>query len=173
MEKKDFGNYELHERLGKGAMGWVFAGIRKQLDLPVAVKIPFPQFSEEEEFRQRFQQEARSMARMNHENVVRVIDYGDHDGTPFIVMEFLEGSDLRIRLDRDGSPPIEIALLMILDICHGLEHAHSKDIVHRDLKPSNVMYTKNGVCKLMDFGLARRRDEGLHLTRTGVVLGTT
>jgi len=169
---KDFGAYELRDRIGKGGMAWVYLATQKNLDRPVALKILFPHLAEDEKLVARFQLEARSAAQMRHENVCQVYDFGRHGEQFYIAMEYVEGLNLREWIDTKGTPPLEIALLMLRDICRGLEHAHRRNIIHRDIKPSNVMFTPEGVIKLMDFGLARRAEETTGITMVGSMLGT-
>jgi hypothetical protein len=110
---------------------------------------------------------------MRHENIIQVIDMGRHEDVAFIAMEFVEGMDLQKWLQAHGTPPLEMALLMIRDVCRGLEHAHGNRIIHRDVKPANVMLTPDGMIKLMDFGLARGGSEtSTQMTMVGSVLGT-
>ncbi len=130
---------------------------------------------------ERFQREARAIARVSHPNICTVYDVGQEEGVPFLVMELLEGETLAERLCR-GPIPIDAALAIATQIAEALDEAHSKHVVHRDLKPSNVMLTAGGV-KLLDFGLAKLRDgeyeetarkptKSVHLTGQGTVLGT-
>ena len=169
---KDFGPYELRDRIGKGGMAWVYLANQKNLDRLVALKILFPHLAEDEKLVARFQLEARSAAQMRHENVCQVYDFGRHGDQFYIAMEYVEGLNLREWIDAKGTPPLEIALLMLRDICRGLEHAHRRSIIHRDIKPSNVMFTPDGVIKLMDFGLARRAEDTTGITMVGSMLGT-
>jgi serine/threonine protein kinase len=172
---KDFGRFVLHQRIGKGAMGIVFRATQKALDCTRAVKILNPEMIEDKELVARFEGEARSAARLAHQNIVQVIDCGWHEGHAFIAMEYVEGNNLEEWLDPKkelGSPPLEIALLMFRDVCRGLEHAHKHGIVHRDIKPANIMITPEGIIKIMDFGLARHTKETIRRTMHGEVLGT-
>jgi serine/threonine protein kinase len=172
---KDFGRFVLHQRIGKGAMGIVFRATQKALDCTRAVKILNPEMIEDKELVARFEGEARSAARLAHENIVQVIDCGWHEGHAFIAMEYVEGNNLEEWLDPKkelGPPPLEIALLMLRDICRGLQHAHQNGIIHRDIKPANIMITPEGIIKIMDFGLARHTKETIRRTMHGEVLGT-
>ncbi|MFN8587431.1 MAG: serine/threonine-protein kinase [Candidatus Eisenbacteria bacterium] len=170
---RDFGPYELKEELGKGGMAKVYLAMQKTLQRPVALKVLFSHLAEDEKVVQRFVREARTASELHHENIVQVIDCGRHDNVAFIAMEFVEGMDLQKWLKANGAPPLEIALLMIRDLCRGLEHAHARRITHRDIKPANVMLTPEGVIKIMDFGLARTGGEASEaLTLVGAVLGT-
>jgi tRNA A-37 threonylcarbamoyl transferase component Bud32 len=170
---KDFGPFELKEKIGSGGMASVYLAVQKSLNRPVVLKILYPHLAEDEKLVQRFEREARAAAMMRHENIIQVIDCGRHDDVAYICMEFVEGMDLQKWLTAHGTPPIEMALLMLRDLCRGLEHAHGHRIIHRDIKPANVMFTPDGTIKLMDFGLARSGSEtSTQMTMVGSVLGT-
>jgi len=169
---KDFGAFELQEKIGSGGMASVYLAVQKSLNRRVVLKILYPHLAEDEKLVQRFEREARAAAMMRHENIIQVIDCGRHDDVAYICMEFVEGFDLQKWLAVHGAPPIEMALLMIRDLCRGLEHAHGHRIIHRDIKPANVMLTPDGTIKIMDFGLARSGSESTQVTMVGSVLGT-
>jgi len=170
--KKDFGAFELHEKIGSGGMASVYLAVQKSLDRRVVLKILFPHLAEDEKLVQRFEREARAAAMLRHENIVQVIDCGRYDDVSYIAMEFVEGLDLKKWIEKHGTPPVEIGLLLMRDLCAGLEHAHQNRIVHRDIKPANVMFTPDGTLKIMDFGLARRGEDTTAVTLVGSVLGT-
>ncbi len=170
--KKDFGSFELHEKIGSGGMASVYLGKQKSLDRPVVLKILYPHLAEDEKLVTRFEREARAAAHLRHENVVQVIDCGRFDDLSYIAMEFVEGLNLKQWIETYGSPPIEMGLLMLRDICRGIEHAHQHRVVHRDIKPANIMLTPDGTIKIMDFGLARRGEDTTAVTVVGAVLGT-
>jgi len=170
---KDFGAFELKEKIGQGGMASVYLAVQKALQRPVVLKILYPHLAEDEKLVQRFEREARAAAMMRHPNIIQVIDMGRHEDVAYIAMEFVEGMDLQKWLQAHGTPPIEMALLMLRDVCRGLEHAHGNRIVHRDVKPANIMLTPDGMIKLMDFGLARSGTETTtQMTMVGSVLGT-
>ncbi len=170
---KDFGGFELKEKIGSGGMASVYRAVQKSLQREVVLKILYPHLADDEKLVQRFEREARAAAMMRHENIIQVIDCGRYDDVVYIAMEFVEGMDLRQWLEKHGTPPIEMALLMLHDLCRGLEHAHGHRIVHRDIKPANLMLTPDGTVKLMDFGLARGGAEtSTQMTMVGSVLGT-
>ncbi len=170
---KDFGAFEIKEKIGAGGMASVYLAVQKSLQRPVVLKVLYPHLAEDEKLVQRFEREARAAAMMRHENIIQVIDCGRHDDVAYICMEFVEGLDLKKWLEAHGSPPIEMALLMIRDLCRGLEHAHGHRIIHRDIKPANIMLTPDGTIKIMDFGLARSGGEtSTQMTMVGSVLGT-
>ena len=175
------GPYEILASLGAGGMGEVYRARDPRLDRSVAVKVLTSSRGATPEELERFQREARAIARVSHPNICAVYDVGQEEGVPFLVMELLEGETLAERLCR-GPIPIAAALPIATQIAVALDEAHSKHVVHRDLKPSNVMLTPSGI-KLLDFGLAKLRDgeyediaqkptKSLHLTDQGTVLGT-
>jgi serine/threonine-protein kinase len=170
---KDFGPFELQKKIGSGGMASVYLAVQKSLQRQVVLKILYPHLAEDEKLVQRFEREARAAAMMRHENIIQVIDCGRQDDVAYICMEFVEGKDLKQWLEAHGTPPIEMALLMLRDLCRGLEHAHGHRIIHRDIKPANIMLTPDGTIKLMDFGLARSGSEtSTQMTMVGSVMGT-
>ncbi len=147
------GPYEILSPLGAGGMGEVYRARDTRLDRTVAVKILPSHLSEDQESKQRFDREARTISSLNHPNICTLHDVGHQNGTDYLVMEYLEGETLADRL-RKGPLPIEQVLRYAIDICDGLDKAHRCGVTHRDLKPGNIMLTKVGA-KLMDFGLAK------------------
>lgn len=169
---RQFGGFDLHEKIGTGGMATVYRGIQRSLDRAVVLKILHPHLSDDEHLLIRFEREARAAANLRHENIVQVIDCGREESTSYIAMEFVEGMDLKRFMDAYGPPPLEMAVLILRDVCRGLEHAHQRHIIHRDVKPANVMLTPDGTVKIMDFGLARQGEDSVGMTATGAVLGT-
>ena len=174
------GRYEVLAPLGAGAMGEVYYARDPELDRPVAIKVLTTSRATGLQL-ERFQREARAVARITHPHICTVYDVGQLDGVPFLVMELLEGETLAARLEH-GPLPLDRALGVAGQIAGALDAAHRKGVIHRDLKPSNVMLTAGGV-KLLDFGLAKLKDiegestlagstESLLLTEHGTVLGT-
>ncbi len=162
------GRYRLDRTRGVGGMGEVFAGRDLLLDRPVAVKVPSVAT---DVARERFQHEARAAARLNHPNVVSVYDWGEDAGTPFMVMELVDGRSLREVLVEQGRvPPREVAELGA-QIAEALAAAHAQGVVHRDVKPSNVLVTASGTVKVTDFGISKSAD-GEALTVPGALVGT-
>ena len=170
-EPSRIGKYEIVRLLGKGGMGVVYQAHDPLLDREVAIKVMLPTIAEDPELTQRFEREARAVARLMHPSVVTLFDLGYHtDGSPYIVMELLRGRDL-VDLMRQGPPPsLQRKLSIVLQVLDGLGHAHELGIVHRDVKPANVFVTDGGSAKIMDFGIARFMSGGG--TGTGSVLGT-
>ncbi len=147
--------YRLVREIGKGAMGVVHEAVHVDLGRSFALKV-LPNHSANVNAADRLKAEARTIARLSHENLVTLHDFGfSTDGRPFYVMERLEGESLDKRLDRDGSVPWREALRIGIDACQALSAAHEKEIVHRDIKPANLFLTKTGALKLLDFGVAK------------------
>jgi eukaryotic-like serine/threonine-protein kinase len=166
------GGFELREKIGAGGMATVYMARQTALDRLVVVKIMHAHLTEDKGLVERFMHEARSAAALRHPNIVQVIDCGETDSTPYIAMEFVDGRDLKQFIVSHGIPPLEVSLLLLRDICLGLEHAHVTGVVHRDIKPGNIMLTSDGMIKIMDFGLARREEETAQMTIPGSVMGT-
>jgi serine/threonine protein kinase len=165
--------YRVQYLIGRGGMGAVYKGAQLRLLRPVAIKIMRRDQGRDHDFEQRFQREALAMAKLNHPNIVSVIDYGEA-GTNYlyIVMELVEGADMMDVL-RTGRMTQEMALRLLPQICDALQFAHDHGIIHRDIKPSNIMLTRDGRIKMCDFGLAKRHDvESSFHTQSGTGMGT-
>ncbi len=166
--------------IGEGGMGAVFEGEHTGVGRKVAIKVLHPSFARNAEIVGRFQREARSAAAIGHDNIIEIMDFGTHDGAPYMVMEYLKGQSLRERLDERGTLPFGDAAYIMTQVLSALGAAHASDIIHRDLKPDNVfLITKAGhrdFVKLLDFGIAKLRGddkpENKGLTQTGAVMGT-
>ena len=175
------GPYEILSPLGAGGMGEVYRAKDTRLGRDVALKILPESFARDSDRLRRFEQEARAVAALNHANILAIHDIGQHNGSPFLVSELLEGESLRALLDHRALPQRK-TIEYGVQIAHGLAAAHDKGIVHRDLKPENIFVTKDGRIKILDFGLAKlaqkagaERDEvtltGSH-TSAGMVMAT-
>lgn len=186
--------YEVLSKLGQGGMGAVYLALDHESNTRVAIKTLPTDIVSDEYSMQRFQKEIRLLSEVNHTNVANLIDVGRHDRNCFLVMELVEGTDLKHVVESYGALPERVALQIIREVCAGLEVAHRKGIVHRDLKPANILLSAIGVegespedavfaavqsqiapaIKLTDFGLARHIDQGasLQLTQTSAMLGT-
>ena len=168
------GRYELHRRLGRGGMAEVFLARDQLLDRPVAVKVLFPEFAVDESFVERFRREATAAANLNHPNIVGVYDWGEADGTYFMVMEYVDGRTLSEVLRAEGPLHPDRVADVGADVAAALGFAHRNGVVHRDVKPGNVLVTSAGQVKVADFGIARaitaNADE--NLTQVGTVMGT-
>jgi eukaryotic-like serine/threonine-protein kinase len=172
---QDLGRYHLIERLGEGGMAVVYRAFDTRLERDVAIKIirsevfPIATWSD---VLKRFEREAKSLARLSHPNIVKVHDYGEHEGAPFLVMEYLSGGTLKRRL---GKPvPWKDALRLLLPIARGVAYAHQHGVLHRDIKPSNILMSEGGEPMLSDFGIAKlfETDQVTALTGTGSAIGT-
>lgn len=166
------GPYEVVRELGRGGMGVVYRGRDPMLDRPVAIKLVSESILGEHTAVERFLREARTMARIADPNVVQIYFIGEHDGRPFIAMEFIEGEDLSNILKRQGTLPPNEALRIIGLAARGLHAAHRAGVIHRDIKPANLIRTSEGGIKITDFGIALAQDGASKLTGTGAIVGT-
>jgi len=149
------GKYEVVRLLGRGGMGAVYQALDPALEREVAIKVMLPDTAGDPERKQRFEREARAVARLSHPAVVTVFDLGYHtDGSPYIVMELLRGEDLLARVRRGPPLSLEEKLSIVTRVLGGLGHAHKAGIVHRDIKPANIFLTDEGSTRIMDFGIA-------------------
>ena len=172
---KKLGRYELLRVLGKGAMGVVYEGRDPNLDRRVAIKtVKVENLSEEAaaEYEHRFRTEARSAARLQHPNIVSVYDSDRDVDVAFLVMEYIQGDDLKHHLDRGVRYTLEQSLKIIRDLLSALDYAHKQGIVHRDIKPANLLMEPGGRVKLTDFGVARIQDSGEATRTQGSMVGT-
>ena len=175
------GPYEIQSLVGAGGMGEVYRAHDSRLDRTVAIKVLPASFSADRDRMQRFAQEARAAAALNHPNILSIFDIGDQQGSPYVVSELLEGETLRERL-RSGPLSARKTIDYALQVARGLAAAHEKGIVHRDLKPENLFITNDGRVKILDFGLAKLimpESSGgadaptLHaVTEPGLIMGT-
>jgi serine/threonine protein kinase len=173
---KDIGRYHIVEQLGQGGMATVFRAYDTRLEREVAIK-----FIRREEvgaayldlLLKRFEREAKSLAQLSHPNIVKVYDYGDYEGVPYLVMEYLPGGTLKQRLGK-RVPPAEAARLLA-PVARALAYAHGEHLIHRDVKPANILITRSGEPMLTDFGIAKILEStrgSTALTSTGVGMGT-
>ena len=161
--------YKILEVLGEGGMGKLYLAHDPKLDREVAIKTLLEGL-DDDEIRGRFAREARAAANLAHRNIVVVHDFGEHDGRPFIAMEYVRGETLHEKIRRRAPIDLKLKLRYISELCAGLASAHAARVIHRDIRPSNLMVTSEGVLKILDFGIARQ-GESKH-TRTGVLMGT-
>ncbi|MCU1372957.1 MAG: serine/threonine protein kinase with sensor(s) [Actinomycetia bacterium] len=166
------GRYELHRRIARGGMADVYLARDLLLDRPVALKVLFPEFSTDQGFVERFRREAQSAANLSHPNIVSIYDWGEEDGTYFIVMEYVEGRSLAQILRDEGALLPDRAADITTDIAAALGFAHRNGVIHRDVKPGNVLLSPLGQVKVTDFGIARAVSTQDNLTQTGTVMGT-
>lgn len=168
------GHYEVLEYIGGGGMARVYRAMDTRLARTVALKVLSLEQAADPETKLRFHNEAQSAAQLDHENIARVHYVGEDRGLPFIVFEFIEGTDIRALVEQKGVLPLAEAVSYTLQIAEALAHAASHNVVHRDIKPSNVLITPDGQVKVIDMGLARIQGDraGSDLTASGVTLGT-
>jgi len=165
------GKYEIVRVLGKGAMGQVYLAKDEMLEREVALKVMVASIADDEELKQRFNREAKAVARMQHPNVVNVFDLGYHtDGSPYMAMELLKGDDLQKAMRQTPPMSVEKKVNILVQVLSGLAHAHQAGIVHRDIKPANIFLNFDGSVKIMDFGVARLTTASM--TGTGSIVGT-
>jgi serine/threonine protein kinase len=187
-DKSDFigrkigGHYIIIEKLGEGGMGYVFKAKHTMLDKSVAIKVLREDFADNEDAFERFRREAKNTSRLNHPNAVAMFDFGQtEDNLVYIILEYIDGRDLKLILSNEGSLPETRAVHIFLQICDVLGEAHEQGIIHRDLKSENIMLCertkKKDFVKVLDFGIAKLmnvggRTTGGTLTQKGVVFGT-
>ncbi|MBI3271554.1 MAG: protein kinase [Planctomycetes bacterium] len=164
--------YELLEPIGRGGNGLVFKARQLSLNRLVAIKILRPERCGEEVPRQRFLQEARSIARLSHEGIVHAHDFGEAGGSFFFVMELVDGEPLSKGLAREGPMPERRVLELALQVAEALAYIHAHGLVHRDIKPENLVLTASGRVKLLDLGLVRLSEGSAALTAAGTAVGT-
>jgi serine/threonine protein kinase/predicted ATPase len=177
---REVATYRLMSRLGAGGMGEVYLAHDSKLDRPVAIKFLSAEFGAQRDRLRRFHQEARAVSSLNHPHILVVHDFGELDGRPYMVTEFVEGVTLRQRLQR-GPLAVREAIEIGSQIAGALAAAHARGLVHRDVKPENVMLRPDGYVKVLDFGLAKLltsdpqapRGDGTSRTQPGLVLGTS
>ncbi len=169
-----FPHLEILELVGRGGMGAVYRARQRALDRIVALKVLPPGLGADPQFAERFLREARALAKLNHPNIVTVHDFGESGGRYYLVMEFIDGANLRQMLKAGQLQPKD-ALAIVPKICEALQYAHDEGVVHRDIKPENVLVDRTGRVKIADFGLAKllgKDSAELPLTQAGMHLGT-
>ena len=175
---KRLGRYDIEAVLGKGAMGVVYAGMDPRLHRKVAIKTILKSSLDEDtarEYTMRFDREAQAVARLNHPNIVQVYDFGAEGEVAYIVMEFIQGKELKDFFDANERFDIKEAVHIMGELCEALHFAHEAGIIHRDIKPANVMIDNKGRVKLADFGVARITDadrSASEKTQAGAIVGT-
>jgi serine/threonine-protein kinase len=171
-QPETIGKYRIVEPIGRGGMGMIFKARDPILDRLVALKVISPEVEITDELRTRFFREAKACAKLNHPNIVTVHDMGEDAGRLFIVMELLQGDELR-QIIKAGTPlTLEDKLWLIRQVCRGLHYAHQQGVIHRDMKPANIFVLRSGQAKILDFGIARFTTTDPGLTRTGLIMGT-
>lgn len=170
---QQIGQYKIMGKLGEGGMALVYRAHQITVERDVAIKVMSGQFAQQPEFIRRFEREARTIASLNHANIVKLFDFGRQDNLLYLVMELLDGGSLGGFIQRKPLAPDQAAR-SLEQIASALDYAHGKGIVHRDLKPSNVLFDEAGQARLTDFGIAKltNPDVSSQLTMTGVSVGT-
>jgi serine/threonine-protein kinase len=166
--EQQFGKYQLVRRIGAGGFGVVYEGYDPTIRRRVAIKTCT---SVDPRVRMRFAREAEVNGNLSHPNIVVVFDYGEVDGSPYLVQEFLSGEDLDVKIDRGERIPLAQKVNYLIQIADGLSHAHRQGVVHRDVKPANIRVLDTGVVKVMDFGIAWIKNDA-SITLTGRTVGT-
>jgi serine/threonine protein kinase len=167
---QSIGRYQVVEKLGQGGMGVVYCARDTLLDRIVAVKVISAPIDQNSELRERFFREARAAGKLSHKNIITIHDLGEHEGQPYLAMEYLEGQDLLARMAAPQRISLRRKVEIATEICEGLDFAHQHGVVHRDIKPANIYITDGGTVKILDFGLARLVTS--ELTRSNMMMGT-
>jgi formylglycine-generating enzyme required for sulfatase activity len=168
------GKYEIRLPLGRGGMGVVYEGFDPAIGRRVAIKTLRTENIDPDdlpEFLARFKREAQSAGRLSHPHIVTIYEYGEQDGMPYIVMEYIAGRDLSVDLKRGVRFDVDDVVRMMTQLLGALGHAHEHNVVHRDIKPQNILLLEDGSLKVVDFGIARLED-GDSFTKTGLAVGT-
>jgi serine/threonine protein kinase len=171
MPGQSFGPYRLVEPAGIGGMAEVWRAYDARLDRHVAVKFLSPRYADDPAFLDRFRREARAISRLDHPNILTILDFGEQNGWTYMVSPFIGGGTLASRLGR-GPWTVEEAIQVLDPLGSALDYAHEMGIIHRDVKPSNVLFTERGRLVLSDFGVARMLESGTMLSQAGVAIGT-
>lgn len=169
---KTIDRYKIIAEIGRGGMAIVYRAVDTTLDRSVAIKIIIPEYANKEKLLKRFGREAKILAKLSHSNLVKVLDYGEYEGSPYIIMEYIPGGTLGSRLGK----PINYgeAAAILAPVARALNYAHQQKVVHRDVKPVNILINESGQALLSDFGILKLMDtdETQGLTGTGKIVGT-
>jgi serine/threonine protein kinase len=168
-EPTQIGRYEVVSRLGQGGMGSLYLAKDPKIGRLVAIKLVRQEF-DSPDARQRFAREAQSAGTLRHPNIVTIFDVDEHEGLPFIAMEYIDGETLGEIVKRKALLPVTKRIQWVEDLCSGLAYAHRQGVIHRDIKPANLMIDTEGALKILDFGLARR--DASKFTQSHVIIGT-
>jgi serine/threonine-protein kinase len=172
---RSIGGYEVIEKIGEGGMSIVYKGRQVSLNRPVAIKVLPRKLMDQHDLLERFKRESVIIARLNHPNIIHVIDRGiTPKGMPYFVMEYVEGTSLA-RAIREGNLDANRKMDLIIQTCKALSYAHKNGVIHRDIKPANVLIDANGNVLVLDFGIAKFYDQGggnLQGTRADMIMGT-
>src|SRR4029078_9794352 len=149
------GRYELVEKLGQGGMGAVFRARDTLLERTVAVKVISATIDQNDDLRERFFREARAAGQLSHKNIITIHDLGEHEGQPYLAMEYLQGKDLLARMAEPQRMSLRRRVEIATEICEGLDYAHIHGVVHRDIKPANLFITDARTVQILGFRVAR------------------
>ncbi len=166
------GAYQVVEQIGRGGMATVFKAYQPSMDRYVAIKILPSHFTEDESFVGRFTQEARTLARLEHPHILPVHDYGEQEGTTYLVMRYIKAGTLKDVITRRGPMEPREAVRVLSEVSSALDYAHSQDVIHRDIKPSNILIDERGNTFLTDFGIAKLVADTAQFTASGAIIGT-
>ena len=172
-KSRQIGKYQIQAELGRGGFGSVYRAYDPTVGRLVAIKVLTA--PGDQNLLTRFKNEAAAAGNLRHKNIVTIYDFGDHEGLPYIVMEFLDGEDLQQIISRNQPLTLLQKVSIMLQVADGLYCAHRSGVVHRDVKPANIRLLPDGTVKIMDFGIARLvagGSGGARLTRQGHVIGT-
>lgn len=167
---KQIGKYEILRRLGSGGMAVVYHGIDRRLNREVAIKVRKEDELNREQLEELFLREARAVAKLRHGNIVGIFEISEHEGQPFIAMEYVDGKSLATVIVERQQKTLHEKLAYLEQICDGLGHAHANGIIHRDIKPPNLMLDRHDQIRIVDFGIVHLQDSGM--TNPGAVIGT-
>ena len=167
----EFAGYEIMTRIGSGGMATVYQAYHRRLDRHVAIKVLHETFVRDDTFLERFEREARIIARLEHPHIVPIYDYAEFEGQPYIVMKFIEGGTLKRRAIKEGIALDDMVSMMSL-LADALTYAHEKGVLHRDIKPSNILIDERELPYISDFGLARIAQVGDSTISHDMMLGT-
>jgi serine/threonine-protein kinase len=168
---KTLGNCEVQEEIGRGGMASVYKGYQASMNRTVAIKVMAQQYTGEEQFIERFKNESKTIAQLEHAHILPVYDFGEQDGILYIVMRYMPTGTLEDRI-KPGGIPLKEAVGLFGQLARALDYAHSMGVIHRDLKPGNALVDKQGNLFLSDFGIAKSLSDTQNLTGTGGVVGT-
>ena len=160
--------YQIIRSLGEGGMGSVYLAKDPAIDRFIAIKLLRSGF-DDESMRERFRREAKAVGQLHHTNIVTIFDVGEHDGDPFIAMEYVEGQTVAQVIRSGAEVPLPSAIGWMEGLCAGLHYAHRRGIVHRDIKPANLVVDEDNKVKILDFGIARGPASGM--TQVGMLMG--
>ncbi|HLB50110.1 MAG TPA: serine/threonine-protein kinase, partial [Anaerolineales bacterium] len=165
---KTFGSYKLVGQLGQGGMASVYRGYQEAIDRSVAIKIMPAELLHDPNFIKRFINEARTLAKLSHPNILPLYDFGEANGAPYIIMPLMAGGTLVDRIRRGPMSPAEVVRILV-PIADALDYAHSQGLLHRDIKPNNILFDARDHPVLADFGIAKYLESASNLTGTGII----